>query len=77
MIYLRDLPVYRKNSKVEIKSDVAVNLSGKRLPGTGRPCKRKSWFDHHLIIKGCVYVSSIVTSAQPYWDTHMYAHIHE
>ena len=28
-----------KNSKVEIKSDVAVNLSRKRLPSAGRPCK--------------------------------------
>ena len=37
---------------VETMSDVAVNLSGKSVSSTGRPCKRKSWFYHNIIIRG-------------------------
>ena len=37
---------------------------GKRLPSTGRPCKRKSWFDHNEIIRGYVYASSIVHATE-------------
>ena len=29
------------------------------MPSAGRPCKRKSWFDHIEIIRGYVYASSI------------------
>ena len=54
----------KKQSKVEIKSDVAVNLSGKRLPSAGSPCKRKSWFDHNVIIKNYVYASSVVHATE-------------
>ena len=53
-----------KNSNVEIKSDVAVNLSGKRLPSAGRPCKRKNWFDLNVIIRGYVYASSVVHATE-------------
>ena len=54
----------KKQSKVEIKSDVAVNLSGKRLPSAGSSCKRKSWFDHNVIIRNYVYTSSIVHATE-------------
>ena len=53
-----------KNSNVEIKSDVAVNLSGKRLPSAGRPCKRKNWFDLNVIIRGYVYARSVVHATE-------------
>ena len=53
-----------KNSKVEIKSDVAVNLSGKRLPSAGRPCERKNCFDLNVIIRGYVYASSVVHATE-------------
>ena len=60
-MYLRDsVQSMEKKSKVEIKSNVAVNLSGKHLPSAGSPCKRKSWFDHNVIIRSYVYVSRIV-----------------
>ena len=36
---------------------------GKRLPSAGRPCKRKSWFDHE-IIRGYVYASSVVDATE-------------
>ena len=57
MIYLHDNDQFNKKKKdyqtdVEIKFDVAVNLSGKHLSSAGRPCKRKSWFDHNVIIRG-------------------------
>ena len=54
----------KKKSKVEIKSDVAVNLSGKRLPSVGSLCKRKSWFDHNVIIRSYVYVSSVIHATE-------------
>ena len=54
----------KKKSKVEIKSDVAVNLSGKRLPSAGSLCKRKSWFDHNVIIRNYVYASSVVHATE-------------
>ena len=54
----------KKQSKVEIKSDVAVNLSGKCLPSAGSPCKRKSWFDHNVIIRNYVYASSVVHATE-------------
>ena len=41
-----------------------VNLSGKRLPSAGRPCKRKSWFDLNVIIRGYVYASSVVHATE-------------
>ena len=53
-----------KNSKVEIQSDVAINLFRKRLPSAGCPCKRKSWFDHNVIIRGYVYASSVVHATE-------------
>ena len=37
---------------------------GKRLPSAGRPCKRKSWFDHNEIITGYVYASSVVHATE-------------
>ena len=37
---------------------------GKRLPSAGRPCKRKSWFDHNEIIRGYVYASSVVHATE-------------
>ena len=36
----------------------------KRLPSAGRPCKRKSWFDHYEIIRGYVYASSVVDATE-------------
>ena len=64
-MYLRDsVQSNEKKSKVEIKSDVAVNLSGKRLPSAGSPCKRKSWFDHKVIIRSYVYASSVVHATE-------------
>ena len=54
----------KKKSKVEIKSDVAVNLSRKRLPSAGSPCKRKSWFDHNVIIRSNVYATSVVHATE-------------
>ena len=54
----------KKQSKVEIKSDVAVNVSGIRLPSAGSPCKRKSWFDHNVIIRNYVYASSVVHATE-------------
>ena len=54
----------KKKSKVEIKSDVAVNLSRKRLPSAGSPCKRKSWFDHNVIIRSYVYATSVVHATE-------------
>ena len=54
----------KKKSKVEIKSDVAVNLSGKRLPSAGSPCRRKSWFDHNMIIRSYVYATSVVHATE-------------
>ena len=54
----------KKKSKVEIKSDVAVNLSRKRLPSARSPCKRKSWFDHNVIIRSYVYASSVVHATE-------------
>ena len=56
----------KKKSKVEIKSDVAVNLSGKRLPSAGSPCKRKSWFEHNVIIRSYAYASSVVHATEIY-----------
>ena len=56
----------KKQSKVENKSDVAVNISGKRLPSAGSPCKRESWFDHNAIIKNYVYASSVVHATETY-----------
>ena len=67
----------KKKSKVEIKSDVAVNLSGKRLASIGCPCKQNNWFDHNVINRGYVYASYRNTSEQPSRGMHMYAHIHE
>ena len=66
-MYLRDSVQFnekKKKSKVEIKSDVAVNLSGERLPSAGSPCKRKSWFDHNVIIRSYVYVRSVVHATE-------------
>ena len=41
-MYLRNsVQSIEKKSKVEIKSDVAVNLSGKDLPSAGSLCKQK------------------------------------
>ena len=54
----------KKKSKVEIKSDVAVSLSGKRLPSAGSPCKRKSWFDHNVIIRSYVYATRVVHATE-------------
>ena len=54
----------KKKSKVEIKSDVAVNLSGKCLPSAGSPCKRKSWFDHNVIVRSYVYATSVVHATE-------------
>ena len=54
----------KKQSKVEIKSDVAINLSGKRLPSAGSLCKRKSWFDHNVIIRNYVYASRVVHATE-------------
>ena len=54
----------KKQSKIEIKSDVAVNLSGKRLPSAGSQCKRKSWFDHNVIIRNYVYAHSVVHATE-------------
>ena len=53
-----------KKSKVEIKSDVAVNLSVKRLPSAGSPCERKSWFDHNVIIRSYVHAGSVVHATE-------------
>ena len=39
-------------------------FQGKRLPSAGRPCKRKSWFDHNEIIRGYVYASSVVHATE-------------
>ena len=66
IIYLHDSDQFirKKNSKIEIKSDVAVNLFGKRLSSAGCPCKRKIWFDHNVIIRSYVYVSSIVHATE-------------
>ena len=61
----------KKKSKVEIKSDVAVNLFGKRLPGVGIPCKRKSWFDHNVIIRSYVYASSVVHATEIHLRSHI------
>ena len=61
---MTDQFIKKKKSKVEIKSDVAVNASGKRLPSAGRPCKRKNWFDHNVIIRGYVYASSVIHATE-------------
>ena len=64
-MYLRDsVQSNGKKSKVEIKSAVAVNLSGKRLPSAGSPCRRKSWFDHNVMIRIGVYASSVVHATE-------------
>ena len=39
-------------------------LSTKRLPSKGSSCKRKSWFDHNVIIRSFVYASSVVHATE-------------
>ena len=56
----------KKKLKVEIKSDVAVNFSGKCLLSAGRLCKQKNWFDHNVIIRGYVYAISVVHATEIY-----------
>ena len=73
---------YQTDVEIKLYMYVAVNLSGKRLTSAGRPCKRKSWFDHNVIIRGLMYMRVAKfryrkTSAQPYRDTHMHARILE
>ena len=40
----------------------------------GRPCKRKNWFDHNVIIRGYVYVSSVVHATEIHLPSLIGAH---
>ena len=54
----------KKNQRLKLCQMLRSPFPGKRLPSTGRTCKRKSWFDHNEIIRGYVYASSIVHTTE-------------
>ena len=66
IIYLRDSDqlIEKKNRRLKLSQMLRSTFPGKRLPSAGRPCKRKSWFDHNEIIRGYVYASSLVHATE-------------